>query len=159
MVCKISCLVTLSFLVAKIYMMMSVDHSSLMGSLTNTLSEEQLMKYKNIVNERRNIYMRGYYLGLALSVVALTLNYTSQSKNRLSKLQMVCTSGAIVFTTSYFHYIISPKSDWMVNHLENEQQVKAWNKIYRTMQLRYHIGFVLGIFASLTLSNAMCNCN
>ena len=35
----------------------------------------------------------------------------------------------------------------MLQYIENQKQSKAWLKVYKTMQLKYHLGFVLGIVA------------
>jgi ABC-type multidrug transport system fused ATPase/permease subunit len=51
------------------------------------------------------------------------------------------------FLTNYFHYILSPKSDWMLNHMNNQEEVKSWLLMYREMQYNYHMGLVLGIIA------------
>lgn len=63
---------------------------------------------------------------------------------------MVCIVLATSFLTNYFYYILSPKTDWMLNHVEGpeaqaKQQVQAWLQMYRTMQFYYHAGLVLGI--------------
>jgi hypothetical protein len=43
--------------------------------------------------------------------------------------------------------MLSPKSDWMLNHINNPEQTKLWLQMYRTMSVYYHIGLVLGIIA------------
>ena len=62
---------------------------------------------------------------------------------------MVCIVGFIVFLTNYFYYILIKKSTYMIEHLNNKEQIKAWLDIYRSMQVRYHVGLVLGIFAAM----------
>ena len=58
---------------------------------------------------------------------------------------LVCTVIATCFLTNYFYYLIHPKSDWMLNHMQNDNEVKAWLLMYREMQFNYHFGLVLGI--------------
>jgi uncharacterized membrane protein YkgB len=41
--------------------------------------------------------------------------------------------------------MLHPKSKWMLNYLNDKEQVKAWLQMYRTMQFNYHLGLVLGI--------------
>ena len=70
---------------------------------------------------------------------------------------MLCVVGAITFITHYFYYILSPKSDWMILHLK-ENQMNDWLNVYKTMQYKYHTGFVIGIISVMILSNSFkCN--
>ena len=62
--------------------------------------------------------------------------------------------GAITFTTNYLYYILSPKTTYMIQHLEYQKQIDEWLKIYRTMQVKYHIGLVLGICAIMIFGYA-----
>ena len=64
--------------------------------------------------------------------------------------------GAITLATNYFYYILHPKSDYMILHLEEESQRLIWLKVYRNMQVKYHIGLVLGIIASMFLAKSIC---
>ena len=41
--------------------------------------------------------------------------------------------------------MLSKKSDYMIQHLDNEGQRIAWLNIYKEMQYRCKMGFVLGI--------------
>ena len=43
--------------------------------------------------------------------------------------------------------MLKKKSDYMVPHLETKEQRVAWLNIYREMQYRCKMGFVLGIIA------------
>ena len=65
----------------------------------------------------------------------------------MSNTALVCTVIATAFVTNYFYYILHPKSDWMLDHLQNKQEIKAWLLMYREMQYNYHMGLVLGIVA------------
>ena len=38
---------------------------------------------------------------------------------------MACITAAVTFTVNYFYYILSPKSDWMVVHLNTQGQKQA----------------------------------
>ena len=62
----------------------------------------------------------------------------------------------VTLLTNYFYYMLSPKSDLMVTHLDEEEQRLAWQKIYKTMQFNYHIGLVLGIIASGFFGASVC---
>jgi hypothetical protein len=60
---------------------------------------------------------------------------------------LVCVVMATCFITNYFYYMLSPKSDWMLNHVSNQQETRAWLLMYREMSYNYHLGLVLGIAA------------
>ena len=62
-------------------------------------------------------------------------------------MRLICITMTTCFITNYFYYILSPKKDYMLNHISNEEQAKAWLIMYRSMQVYYHIGLVLGILA------------
>ena len=63
---------------------------------------------------------------------------------------------SIIMATSYFFYILSPKSKYMISYLKSGEQVEQWLKIYKQMQFNYHIGFLLGMSAIIALSASYC---
>ena len=65
----------------------------------------------------------------------------------MKSFSLVCTVMATCFLTNYFYYVLSPKSDWMLNHINDKDQVKAWLQMYREMSFNYHAGLGLGILA------------
>jgi uncharacterized protein YacL len=103
-------------------------------------------RYERISKERMNISIFGYVLGLVLSLFILFYNLNLK-KNKMNTFAIVCTVMATCFLTNYFYYMLSPKSDWMLNHMNSPEQVKAWLLMYREMQYNYHMGLVLGIIA------------
>lgn len=148
MFCKTTCFVSIIFLIANIYVMLNVDKNELKDNFVKLLNYNQKKLYESLIKERRNIYFQGYALGLLFSIIYLF--YIKQFLNkRINNILMVCTVGFIVFLTNYFYYILIKKSTYMIEHLNNKEQIKAWLDIYRTMQVRYHIGLVLGIFAAM----------
>lgn len=73
-------------------------------------------------------------------------NVSVQSQ-KMSPPAMVCFVIATSFLTNYFHYILSPKSDWMLNHMTDQEQIRDWLVMYREMSFNYHAGLALGIVA------------
>jgi hypothetical protein len=59
--------------------------------------------------------------------------------------------------TNYFYYILSPKSDWMILHIEGDKQKKAWLSVYRIMQYNYHFGALLGLVGAFFIANTFCD--
>jgi hypothetical protein len=79
----------------------------------------------------------------------------------MSRAGLLCTVAAITLATNYFYYVLSPKSDWMVLHFKHDKPEDAanWLRVYRGMQVNYHVGLVLGIAGTVLLSNAFYSKN
>jgi prolipoprotein diacylglyceryltransferase len=111
--------------------------------------------YTNLTNERLRIYYYGYALGFILSLIIILYNYTTlKASQKMSTLTMTCIVITVSFLTNYFYYILSPKSDYMLNHINSPDQTKAWLTMYRQMQYYFHAGLVLGLVAVAFLSIA-----
>ena len=147
MVCGITCIIALVFLIANIYTIFSCSNNKeLKKNFLNVLNEEQKITYEKIINERKNIYYSGYILGILLSLIGY-FSIKKFTKMKFNKTSLICFVGAITFITNYLFYILYPKSDYMLLHLNDKKQIQEWLNIYRTMQVKFHIGFVLGILA------------
>jgi uncharacterized membrane protein len=146
-------MISVVFIVAMLYMTFAIDKSALLRDFMATLNADQKMHYREIVNERRNIYYTGYGIGLVLSAIVIMMR--RMNKIKMSWIAMLCLTGAISFLTSYFYYILAPKkASLMVVGLERRDQREQWEKVYRNMQGAYHGGLVIGILAVLFLTNA-----
>ncbi len=106
------------------------------------LNQHQREAYDQIAKERLHISMQGYVLGFILSLFIIYFTY---EKKHIKPSAVVCLVLATSFLTNYFYYMLSPKSDWMLNHVESREQTQAWLYMYRSMQYYYHSGLVLGI--------------
>ena len=111
MVCGTSCIISGAFIVAMMYVMYTVDKQSLMGQYSGLLSEEKKQIYKKIIIERRNIYFKGFVLGLALALgVLIYLKETDYTK-----IETVSFVSATAFTVNYFYYMIHLKAIiWLI---------------------------------------------
>lgn len=122
------------------------------NQLRNVLSGKAVDAYQKINQERFNQYLQG--LGLGFLLVLLINNfYGDNISNPYHKTTLFLL---IVLATSLFYYWLAPKSDYMLNHLTNQQEINAWLNVYNTMKNRYIIGFLLGVVASVPISNALC---
>lgn len=152
--CTISCGISLMFIIGMIYMSFFIDKQKISIDFKKTLSKKQLDIYENIVNYRRNLYFQGYGIGIIISIFVILMKIFNKIK--FNYLGIGCLIASISFITSYFYYILSPKPDYMILHIEGEEQKKAWLKIYKTMQFNYHLGLLLGIIAVFFLSMTFC---
>ena len=153
MFCGINCSISIVFLVGMFYFHFMSDKNNITSSFINLLNEKQKSIYKNIIEERRDISLRGYTYGFLIALVLILVNYFYKKK-KLSNLSIMCIVASITFLTQYFYYILSNKSNWMILNLNTQQQREEWLKVYRTFQFNYHFGIVLGIFAVMFLSNS-----
>lgn len=153
MVCTLSCGISAIFLIGMMYMTFSIDKCAISSRFMETLSDDQKRRYKKITQERRMIYICGYLFGFFLSGLYIS---RMQDMERRNSTTLLCTVGAITFLTSYFFYILFPKSNLMILELNDPVQRKEWVRIYKKMQYHYHIGLVLGIIAVLFFAKGMC---
>ena len=152
MLCGITCSLGLMFLIANLYVTFTADKTKQKQEFYNTLSEDKIEKYENIIKERRGIYLKGYGLGLILAFLSLFLYEKSGLNDKRKGLNKICFIGGITLLVNYFYYMLSPKTDYMILHLNEENQREKWLTINKTMQFKYHIGLLLGIIASMVLA-------
>ena len=101
--------------------------------------------------ERRDIYIRGLIIGLFLSAIVV-----KSSKTKMRYGHRIFLVFAITLFTAMLYYMLTPKTDYMLNHLKSAEQNKAWLQMYRNMQNRYMFGIVLGALASVPIAHYIC---
>ena len=129
------------------------NKSEIVKHYKNSLPSDLQKRYESISEERRRISIHGYVLGLILSLFIIFYNLKIKGLHMKST-ALVCVVMATCFLTNYFYYMLTPKSDWMLNHVSNQQQTRAWLLMYREMSFNYHAGLVLGIVAAGVLAFA-----
>ena len=144
MACGISCTISAIFIIGMIYFYYMTDKSEVIKLYKEKLPIDLQKRYEKISEERRRISYIGYIFGFVLSLFLIYYNIKLK-KNKMKSWSIVCLVMSTCFVTNYFYYVLMPKSDWMLNHTNNSEQVKAWLEMYKTMQYNYHMGFVLGI--------------
>jgi len=120
------------------------DKSEIVKTYKEKLPTDLQLLYDKIAQERMTISLYGYFYGFLLSLFLIYYN-VKLKKEKMNTWAMVCLVMATCFIVNYFYYILSPKSDYILNHTNNSEQVKAWLQMYREMQYNYHMGIVLGI--------------
>jgi len=146
MACTISCIISAVFIIGMIYFYNLTDKSEIVKHYKSSLPNNLQKRYENISKERMTISYYGYVLGLLISLFIIFYNLKIKG-SKMNTFSLVCTVMATCFLTNYFYYMLSPKSDWMLNHISNQEQVKAWLLMYREMSYNYHMGIALGIIA------------
>ena len=144
MPCTISCMISAVFIIGMIYFYNITNKSEIVNHYKQKLPTNLQKRYEIISEERKKISIHGYILGLVFSLLIIFYNIKIKGQ-KLNTISLVCTVMATCFLTNYFYYMLSPKSDWMLNHINNPEQVKAWLQMYREMSYNYHAGLALGI--------------
>jgi hypothetical protein len=134
------------FIIGMIYFYNMTDKSTIVKHYKEKLSSDLQKRYDIISKERMTISYQGYVLGFILSLLVIFYNLKIKGV-KMTNFSLVCTVMATCFLTNYFYYMLSPKTDWMLNHTNNQDQVKAWLLMYREMSYNYHMGIALGIIA------------
>ena len=152
MPCYISCILATIFVISSIFMTNMTEKNKTIQTYQSQLPSKLQDLYMKITKERQHIYYCGYALGLILSIIIIV--YKNQNRFQMSNGTMVCTVITVSFITNYFYYMLSPKSTYMLEHINSPEQTKAWLAMYRAMQYYWHAGLVLGIVATMFLALA-----
>jgi uncharacterized protein YacL len=146
MPCSATCLFATALIIAMIYFQNATTKSKIVREYKKQLPSNLQNLYEKIASERMRLNYYGYTLGLVLSLIIILYNYALK-RNKLTTTSMVCLVIVVSFLTNYFYYILSPKTTYMLDHINSPEQTKAWLAMYREMQYNYHFGMVIGIAA------------
>ena len=134
------CLIAFALLGSMFYMLINYDKNDKIMQFASLLSKDQQKVYRNVTQERLNIYLQGFVLGTVIAIVYLK---TFAKKNQ----PIYCIFVALVLGIAYIHYTIMPKSTYMLEHIDTAEQAKAWLEIYKLMKTRCQLGMLLGVIA------------
>ena len=156
MPCYISCTLATIFVIASIFTTNMTQKNKTIQQYQAQLPSHLQNIYAKITKERQSIYYYGYALGLVLSMIIIAYNNNISNRHHLSMTTatMVCTVITVSFITNYFYYMLSPKTTYMLDHINSPEQTKAWLVMYKSMQYYWHAGLVLGIIAIMFLALA-----
>ena len=153
MVCITNCTIAAGFIISSLVLALSSDKNRINEELVNSLTQQQKYTYAKIVNERKQLFVEGYVLGLIISLGVIMLN---NNKKMMNNMTTICTVVMISGFTNYFYYTLMPKSDYMLLHLHSNDQTKKWLEMYKHMKSRCHIGFIIGLIGAGFLGNGLC---
>jgi hypothetical protein len=134
------------FLIGMIYFYNITGKNEIVNHYKSSLPSDLQERYDKISKERLLISYQGYALGVIFSLGIIYYNLKIKG-SKMNNTTLVCTVIATSFVTNYFYYMLHPKSDWLLNHLQNKEEIRTWLQMYRDMQYNYHMGLVLGIIA------------
>jgi hypothetical protein len=146
MPCSVTCMIAVALIIAMIYFQNATTKSKIVQEYKKQLPSNLQNLYEKISGERMRLNYYGYVLGLVLSLIIIWYNYSFKG-SKLTNTSLVCLVIVVSFFTNYFYYILSPKTTYMLQHINSPEQTKAWLSMYREMQYNYHFGFIVGIVA------------
>lgn len=137
---SIYCIIAFALLGSSFYFLLTNHKQDKFLHFSSLLSPEQQKTLKNITEERLYIYIQGFIIGIIIGLIFIKI---SNIKNN----SVFCIFVAIVLGFTYIHYTLFPKSTYMLEHIDTQEQAKAWLEIYKTMKNRCHIGMLLGVIS------------
>lgn len=132
-----------------------------------SLTAPQAQKYEEIVAMRRRLANHGFLLGALLALgYVLYQKFISGTEGGASAATLICNAVAITLATTYFYYVLSPKSDWMIRYLNPTatvatnggaqiSQTDLYLEKKRAYQLRWTGGLLLGGAAAYFLGQGL----
>lgn len=142
--CSISCILAIIIILSNIVMTLLMGVNPTMNKYEEQLPPELKIKYQKIAEERRKIYMWGHIWGAVLGALVL-LTLSLYKVKYFSGLSQLCLWVIIIFFFSTAYYVFSPKTSWMLEHIQDENQAKAWLEMYKYMKNTYHSSFVISL--------------
>ena len=137
----ISCAIAFVLLLSSILMHFFIDKKD---DFLLTLNVDQKKKYKDIIQERFKIYIFGMILGLVLGFLYVYIYNEDRFK--------VCKFVSIVLVTKLTFYYFYPKSDFMLYHLTETEQVSAWTDVYRNYKNAWRNSLIIATISYILLS-------
>ena len=159
MICGWTCFVATMFIIANLLFTFLMDKHGIVKKYQESLDETQKKMYEEVVNERKNLAMQGYGLGIGLSVGFLIgKHFLTRSKKSLlnTSISGLCFTVAITFIVQYFYYMLMPKKEWMLNYLKTDEQKEQWLKVYRAFSWNYHLSIAIGLVGAGLLGYGLC---
>jgi len=150
---KISpCLLGFGFLGASFYTSLAKENPAKFLALETSLDDSQKTIYGLVKAERLRLYLTGLTLGTLISLAFL---YYNPPKSLIST---ICLFVTISWTICIAFYMLMRKSTYMIQHLTSQDQVNKWLDVYRDMQWRWIVGFILGIVGYSLLCYGFFEC-
>ena len=144
MSCATDCFVASGFIGGSLYLMLTDKETQEKKNNFKKLMKGKEEEIKKIKKERLMIWIKATIYGLFASITFSKFQ-SAVFPNDFGVFNHSCVNTLIFFVVQYLAYILHKKSDWIANHIENNEQAKAWIQKFRSMQYRWHFGILLGL--------------
>lgn len=134
--CDVMCLIAAVLFGGQLYIMLTSSNSEQLLNFKKMLSIEQQNMYNLISKQRMTIFVQGLLIGILLGFIYLSLAV----RNVFS----ACIFTVIVLTVTNLYYILSPKKQSILPHLETKEKREQWLKVYNLMKMKSIFGSLLG---------------
>lgn len=152
MPCVSQCGLAIIIIIAQFYKMITCYKSPVFMEFIKTLDNNQAKMYQSVMYERMSLYVQGQMLGLVIGLCLLYFAYVNRNKqNSAIKYFNVCGLVFVITVVSYLYYSLSPKTTYMLNHLNTREQNDRWLDIYKEMKNCSITSFLVGIIAYFIL--------
>ena len=144
--CGLTCLIASALTVASFACMLPM-HVKETDKLRALLNKDQVEILDKVVYERSRLAFEGLLLGI---VVAMPLGLFFSAW---------CYATVALFITQSVYYNASPKTYWLLEHLNSREQVKQWLRVYQTFKLNGIISSLGAAFVYLVVSSFLSSIN
>ena len=112
-------------------------YSGDLKKLDMVLDNKQKLIYEKIKKERLHHHLTGLGIGGILGFLVILTKMSITFK--------YCFAGIVFLFSSSIIYYVLPKSDYMIKHLDTEEQRLAWMNVNRNFVKKKIAGFILAI--------------
>lgn len=116
--------------------------SEKMEYLERVLDDDLMNKYNQICAERRNIFIFSTIVGIILALVYARYHIKHKDYSHWCN---VCYTIIIVKVVSIILYMVTPKSQYLMDHIKTAEQGQAWNEVYKEMRYNMIYGYMIGL--------------
>jgi hypothetical protein len=137
-----TCAIATAFIIASIYTSLTCTSNNCQpfARYRSSLTPELKQKYAEVTAERQRLYLKGLIFGTIIGLIVLY-----SLKGNIDIFANTCIFATVAFGVQFSIYTLTPKSTYMLNHLETREQIDSWLEVYKTMRFRYHLGFIFGL--------------
>ena len=149
MTCIQSCLVSSMLFFSILATMVASKVSPSHKKFQELLNDKQKEIHSKIVKERGTIFVIGLLVGILVAYLVTTVLALQKRVNKN------CLFVGLAIFINIVFYMVYPKSDYMLLHLEGKEQVQAWLDIYKEMKMKKFIGMGVGLFAYYIMADGL----
>jgi len=148
MICFTQCGLATILIFSKLFTLFTCNKSEAYLHLRNILNDQQKQILDKVTKERLHIYLRGQLLGIIIGGILLYHGYLHRNDaTSITKFFNLCGFILVINLVVYLNYHFTPKSDYLLLHLNNKEQNKAWVNMYEHMKQCHIKSFLYGFLA------------